>query len=667
MSSKISALTTSTVGASDFVPIQRGGSNFNLNLKSSIQTVVDTYKVFYAPAPSGGDDKTALQAVIDAAIAAGGGIVQLAAGVYNVHPLATGIGLLTDGDYVILRGVGEGTEINFLTSTASANFCGIAPYRYNTCTAPYTAAPLYIEDLRLTSDDYTSITGHDLIGICHCPWAIVRRVGFEQIKFHAFEINVSKNVLVEDCYTYGTGNIGGVLIELDGLGGAGQIATGGTHSASTPIENIIIRRFIQRVPRTDLTISTSGYDSILLSHTNTNNVLRNIVIEGCSFIPHNNSSLAAGITSSVVGFDSGALPLTVDGLTIRNNVWASSGGLSGSHILLDLSAASTSTRNIRNVRIENNQFYSPHGYAIKIGAGSSTSSPRTSITDALLRSHDTILMENNTISVYLNGNSNSARAVRSVWVGAARSVIVRNNTIEWPDVANGSGWGTSTVSTGIGFWIDHVQNLILENNTVQITRPQTGGTAGLWCQVYAFCFGVGSFEIQTALSGHWRVENNKAIGNGNIGVNLACGFLMTYGTGTTMSSWTTANKTNPRISGLWRGNSSVQTGTGTYTHTLQSTYPDYFLTAASITNTPQTEAQLATMGAHDWYPNSNDIGIVTTTFTGAVMGPGWKLYDGSATSALGWLQEANWNIRLGLSATTTLPTTADTYIRLSGN
>ena len=134
-----------------------------------------------------------------------------------------------------------------------------------------------------------------------------------------------------------------------------------------------------------------------------------------------------------------------------------------------------------------------------------------------------------------------------------------------------------------------------------------------------------------------------------------------------MPSWNSINKTNPRITGIWFGNQTIQTGTGTYTHTLQATYPDYFITAASITNTAQTEAQLASMGSHDWYPDSSSIGSMVTVPTGAVMSSGWKSCDGSASTGLPWLQESNWNIRLGLSGVSSLPTVANTFLRLSGN
>lgn len=81
--------------------------------------------VFAVPAPSGGNDKAAIQAVIDQAIAAGGGIVELAAGTYRVDPLGTGIGLLTDGDLVWLRGQGPATKIVFTASTSTTPFVEI--------------------------------------------------------------------------------------------------------------------------------------------------------------------------------------------------------------------------------------------------------------------------------------------------------------------------------------------------------------------------------------------------------------------------------------------------------------------------------------------------------------------------------------------------------------
>jgi hypothetical protein len=88
--------------------------------------------------------------------------------------------------------------------------------------------------------------------------------------------------------------------------------------------------------------------------------------------------------------------------------------------------------------------------------------------------------------------------------------------------------------------------------------------------------------------------------------------------------------------------------------------------AGTVTNTPLNEASLAALGAHDWQPGADTIGTTCTVPAGATMAPGWSLHDGSLVTALPWLKEANWNQRLGLSATLNLPTAANTYTRLSG-
>jgi hypothetical protein len=621
------------------------------------------------------DDKAAIQSAIDAAEAAGGGIVQLGKGRYRVSPLATQIGLLVDSEYVLLRGLGEATEIMFITATASngAAFCGIAPKRYNTCTSPYTAAPLWIENLRLTADAYTGGLAdecHDLVGIVHCPWAILRNVGFGMGYYHCFEINVSKNVLVEDCYTYGTCNFGSNLIQFDSLGSAGAIAGGGTHSASTPNSNITIRRFIQRSARQDLTIDfgashTAGVEGILLSHTNALGVLRNVTIEGCRFIPHRHPTVATGNSRNVIGFDNAALPLECTNLTIDGNTFVGDqgdtpGGIAGTHVFVHLGAASTATRRIRNVKVMNNLFDGSWYFPLILGAGNSDATSRTTIAVTTLESHQNILVEGNTFVCGLNANdTDGGRTPKGVWVGASRSVVARNNNYTVPNQAVGAGWTASDfVNTGsFGFYFDHVQELTVENNHVEMAMP----IATMTWNFTAYAFAWGGFEV-SSVPANTRVVGNVAHGNGTIGGNMSCYFAEVITTGTTgMPQW--ADKDTPFVTGEWRGNFGTTGGTVTQNLSASHLIP---LSALTSQGSAVSAATAAAIGVHDLRPQDRDIGTFATAQTGATLSDGWTLLDGANISTLGWLEQANWNIRLGLSATTALPTTSDTYVRLTG-
>jgi len=763
------------------------------------------------------DDRAAIQRAIDAAIAAPGGVVKLAKGTYNVTPTAGGIALLVDGDYMTLEGSGEGTEIEFSTA-GSAAFCGIAPYRYNTCTAPYTAAPLVVRDLRLTMDSYTDVDGHDLIGICHCPWAIVERVGFEQARGHALEINVSKNVLVEDCYVYGTGNFTSCILELDGLGAAGIIATGGTHSQSTPIENIVIRRFIQRVPRTDLTIDCAGYDFMLLSHSNASNVIRNVTVEDCRIIPHQDADITSGTETNCIAFDSASLPLEFSNFTFRRNTFsgaqgAQPGGITGSSNFLNLMYGSaSSTRRIRNVVIEGNVFDGTWYYPLKVGLGSSDSNGRTSITNALLENFQNVVVKDNYFRCGLNANNvGTSRTPKGVWMGAMRQLTFSGNTYHIPNISVGSGWnsGTMYVNTGsFGFFFDHVQDLICANNYVETAMPIATRT---W-NFTAYAFGVGGFEV-SGIPAHYVVTGNQAHGTGTVGGNLSCAFAELITTGTDgLPQW--ISKARPFVTGDWRGNVATSGGTITQTtstfttdHTAETltitshglgknervqlyttgTYPtglaastNYYvivmdantiqlasapgvgaavaatwtrasavitvtsnlhrlttgnnivvtatsdaaaipvgtysvtvsdantftvtglnaggasgtlsytlpvtftsngsgtlnllrdaslpvpLTALTSQSSAVTPATAAAIGVHDWQPAATSIGEIAAFPTGALAPSGFQLLDGRATTLLSWREQAHWNLRLGLSGTANLPTTADTYIRLTG-
>lgn len=73
---------------------------------------------------------------------------------------------------------------------------------------------------------------HNLIGIAHCPRARINRVGFVQAPYHAAEFNYSKNVILQDCSTEGSGNFNGSIFELDAGGACGQISSSAEYTTS---------------------------------------------------------------------------------------------------------------------------------------------------------------------------------------------------------------------------------------------------------------------------------------------------------------------------------------------------------------------------------------------------------------------------------------------------
>lgn len=591
-----------------------------------------TYYVEAYGAKSGDstDDKTAIQNCIDACESAGGGIVQFGKGRYIVAPAATGKGLWHDGDLSVLQGLGEVTEIQAKTTTSSAAFCLIAPRDYNNIPsdAAYGGNPIYVRNLRLTSDCYATSSAidasgwdadagncHDLIGIGHCPWAIVEKVGFEQGFYHAFEINVSKNVRVSDCYIYGTGNFSGPIIELDARGSMGIIDTG--PPTSSPIENILIERFNQRTGRANSLIGggASFYEGILLSHTVSRGTnLRNVVIRDCNFVPHSDTAITGtgSFFSSVISFDSAAYPGFVDGLTIEGCTFKG-GGWTGSTQLIDLSCSGNASSQLRNITIRNNRADCPMFRFIQVGANGNYADPATSITAANYPTWLNTVIEGNTCRLGINGNAlGGARSNRTIVVEAGRNVRCINNSIVVPNQSLGSTWtsGGSTIGAkNFGFWFENVQYLECIGNTVEMAMPSATIST---LNYQAFVFSAGAMELSGSgpLPGNWIVMNNHVYGNGTIGNNLGAAYVELLASPTTIrSAW--ANPAAPSVSGIWYGNTA--TNSGTFYQTL---YTDFPVTTTAVTSSTQTLAGMAALGVHsNWAPS----GEVVQTFSNAAV------------------------------------------------
>ena len=171
------------------------------------------------------NDQVAIQAAINAAYAAGGGVVQLKAKTYMVRQdgSALGIGMKTG---VTLRGMGMG-QTTILTDnlTASSTYCLVHPFGYQSLATPMSAHDIVIEDLTLAGNTVNGGSGsnlHDLIAFTHVTKGIARRVGFNNTGAHFCEFNYCSNVLLEDCATVGTGDHGAAKFQLDAGGTAGQ-------------------------------------------------------------------------------------------------------------------------------------------------------------------------------------------------------------------------------------------------------------------------------------------------------------------------------------------------------------------------------------------------------------------------------------------------------------
>lgn len=224
MASKISDLTLSTLTADDVFPVARSGQNYKINFKEATNPSIFRPEEYGALKDGSTDDRVAIQAAIDACYTAGGGIVLLSEGNYRVQE-SSGIALLLKTG-VRLQGSGMNcTTISTDNTVSTSAYCLLAPFGYNTATAPYTAHSLDVCDLTLAGTHHTSGTSsnlHNLLGICHVPSASVCKVGFNNTGAHFFEINSSKNIVIEDCAVVAEGNHGAAKIQIDAGGSCGQ-------------------------------------------------------------------------------------------------------------------------------------------------------------------------------------------------------------------------------------------------------------------------------------------------------------------------------------------------------------------------------------------------------------------------------------------------------------
>lgn len=451
--SKISALTEQSLGADDFVPIQRSTSNYRVNLmEAAVAAMRSLGSVYNIADPAYGavndgvtDNRAAIMAAHDAAEAAGGGVVWVPEGTWAVKP-ASGLCLLFNGDKVKLMGTGKTSILRFITagsgdaSVAANNFVGIAAKGSNDTATNYGASGLWVEDLRVECD--TNVAGatsavearnaHGLIGLSHTPWSIIRGVTFGDICYHQIEINRSKNVWVENC-DFG-GNTESSRVQID-------VAASGQNS-DTPVnylsEDVVFFncRFAGRNTESQ-TLSVPRM--IELDHSNLT-FWRNIVFDSCEFgavySPSTNNYIgyiiAMDQTSTIFG----------EGLTITNCKFL--GDSVGSTVGIRLVHTAGT---IRGINISNNTFGSGYdcdgtrfagGFkkCIEIGSGSGLTTLTGSSTVSTKYTDRTgiVIRDNVIMPRFVAGKSTSTTSAETVgiMVTATTDATIEGNFIKFP-------------------------------------------------------------------------------------------------------------------------------------------------------------------------------------------------------------------------------------------
>jgi hypothetical protein len=348
----------------------------------------------------------------------------------------------------------------------------------------------------------------------------------------------------------------------------GSATTAGTLTATIPNEHILITRYLDKPPTEGTSEDISVRNFLDLSHTNLTGITRNVAVTNSTIVPYTcTGTIASGQTRYTIGFDSEVPPLEFTGLEIRGNVFRD-GGHTGNTIFIALhNMAYNSTyplRSISGVRVENNvtQDAGMLGFLWAGDQAGSDGTMRTSIAATATQTWRDLTVRNNVIQPILRGGATTyARATRAFMTGAAEAAQFTGNRVFFPNVApsnlNGLSW-TASVSGNYAFCFDHVRNLHVEDNEVEVAL--TEGNAALY--LYPYVFGCAAFELAASgpLRGHYQWINNRAIGTGSVANGIVRGFseILTAGT-TGMSSW--ASTTAPSISGIWRGNRVTSGGT----------------------------------------------------------------------------------------------------------
>jgi len=261
------------------------------NLSAALNGIEFFPENYGAVAGDDEDDRSAIQAALEAAAAAGGATVRLSAGIYDVRMVVSnGYGPVngysggTSGYQGVvvpvnctLAGAGMSeTTLRFravLSAHPAPIGVGLVNGGYQTATVDFGAGGgIHIEDLRVETPDVTYNHAGNLIGLAHADGVTISRVAIGASSAHGLEINKSRNIVVEDCDFDGP-HYGTATLQLDiGYFGAKSLRPPGT-----VLSDILVRRCQFRGRGSEL----GGGKVIELGHTSSSCILRNIAFEDC--------------------------------------------------------------------------------------------------------------------------------------------------------------------------------------------------------------------------------------------------------------------------------------------------------------------------------------------------------------------------------------------------
>ena len=235
------------------------------------------------------DDRAAIQAALDDAAAAGGGTVQLGPGVYDVQVIvayglgpvngfnggASGFhGLLVPPKCTLTGSGMENTTVRILAGNANplAIGDGIINAGYQTALSDFGGGGNYrISHLRVDTPDINVAPTGNLIGMAHADGVTLTSVALGASRYHAVEINLSRNVVLEDCVFEGEHSEASTL-QFD----IGSIGAKSARPRGTVVSDVMVRRCQFRGR------GAEQYGKVIeLGHTGSAGILRNIAFEDC--------------------------------------------------------------------------------------------------------------------------------------------------------------------------------------------------------------------------------------------------------------------------------------------------------------------------------------------------------------------------------------------------
>lgn len=383
----------------------------------------------------------------------------------------------------------------------------------------------------------------------------------------------------------------------------GNATTAGTFRTVIPIEDVTIEGYVDK-QRTDGAQGSNGtlaWEFLMLTHTNTRGVYRNLTVRGCLIVPITYSDAIISQPRHVIGYDNGAYPREITGLNIVDNVFQD-GGHTGITSIMFLHAPYDSAnplRRIDNINISNNKVRRCGLYQfMSCGDSPSDLTMRSSITAANPVVFGRVTFSGNDIEAVMLGSAVTAsRPQRLVRFGLIENVLCQGNRVCFPDLAPsnlyGVGWTTS--ATGIyAFFFDNTKNLDCRDNLVEVRLTQ--GNAFLNLQ--AFVFSVGAMEVSSIPGCHiW--ENNVAVAQAVVSTNLAHSFLEINPSGAQRANWT-ANGGNYWVRGTWRNNRGVLDAGGA-NDTWSVHYANNNTPSDAVSGSAISLANADTYGRHDWW------------------------------------------------------------------